>query len=255
MMPHENLIASPQQRQARKEQKEQHILQFLRQQIWSTSEILGSVASLRSRQGIHDTLSRMEKDGFLVRYQLETIAGKKTIWGITNHGQICAFDPDNDDAPNANHFEPSRLSETTAHHHLGIQKIRLSAEENGWSEWIDGNRLKSISKDGKRPDAIVNHPSGMKYAIEFERTFKTIKRYEAILSTYLQALKKGDMDMVIWICPDLKSQRRLERIILGIKTVNVKGQSLQIDPERHHVKLRFTTMACWPYSEQTVDPN
>jgi hypothetical protein len=122
----------------------------------------------------------------------------------------------------------------------------LAGEESGWNSWIDGNRLKASSKDGKRPDALMTSPDGIRFSIEFERSFKTIKRYEAILSTYLQVIKQGDIDAVIWICPDEKVLKRLKRILLGIKKVNVKGQSVLIDPDRHHPKLHFTTIAEWP---------
>lgn len=251
MTQQQNLIASPSERMARKEEKEHKILRFLRDQIWSTPEILGEVANVKARQTIHQTLSRMEKQDLITRHHLESLGGKKTVWGITNHGQICAFDPDADEAPNQNYFDPSRVAETTAHHHIGIQKIRLLAEKGGWTDWVDGNRLKASSKDGKRPDAMFTSPSGIRCAIEFERSFKTIKRYEAILSTYLQVLKQGEVDFVIWICPDLKSQKRLEKIILGIKKVNVRGQSVLIDPERHHMRLRFISIEQWPMNMQT----
>ena len=246
MTQQQNLIASPSERMARKEEKEHKILRFLRDQIWSTPEILGEVANVKARQTIHQTLSRMEKQDLITRHQLESLGGKKTVWGITNHGQICAFDPDADEAPNQNYFDPSRVAETTAHHHIGIQKIRLVAEKSGWSNWIDGNTLKASTKDGKRPDALFTSPSGIRCAIEFERSFKTIKRYEAILSTYLQTLKQGDVDGVVWICPDLKFKKRLEKIMLGIKKVNVRGQSVLIEPSRHHCKLVFVTINEWP---------
>lgn len=245
-MSQQNLIASPSERQARKEEKERQILRFLRDQIWSVSEILSDVAKVKARQTIHETLVRMEKTELIERHHLQTLAGKKTIWGITNNGQMHAIDPDSDEAPNQNYFEPSRISESTAHHHLGIQKIRLAGERNGWYNWIDGNRLKASSKDGKRPDALMNSPDGIRFSIEFERSFKTIKRYEAILSTYLQLIKQGDIDAVVWICPDEKVLKRLKRILLGIKKVNVKGQSVLIDPDRHHAKLHFTTISKWP---------
>lgn len=245
-MSQQNLIASPAERLARKEEKEQQILRFLRDQIWSTAEILSDVAQVKARQAIHKTLVRMEKGELIARHHLDTIAGKKTIWGITSNGQVYAADPDSDEAPNQNYFEPSRLSETTAHHHLGIQQIRLTGEKHGWYDWIDGNRLKAGNNNGKRPDALMTSPSGLRFSIEFERSFKTIKRYEAILSTYLQVIKQGDVDAVIWICPDDKVLKRLKRILLNIKKVNVKGQSVPIDPERHHQKLKFVTINSWP---------
>lgn len=246
MTQQQNLIASPSDRMARKEEKEQQILRFLRDQIWSTPEILGEVANVKARQTIHKTLTRMEKQDLIARHCFETLGGKKTVWGITNQGQICAFDPNADEAPNQNYFDPSRVAETTAHHHIGIQRIRLAAEKNGWSNWVDGNTLKASNKDGKRPDALFTSPGGSRFAIEFERSFKTIKRYEVILSIYLQALKQRDVDSVIWICPDLKFKRRLETIILGIKRVNVRSQSVLIDPERHHINLHFIPIDQWP---------
>lgn len=241
-----NLIHSANKRLMRKEEKKQQILHFLKEQIWSVPEILADVIKVKSRQTIYETLTQMEQDGLLARHYLKTIAGRKVIWGITSQGQIMAWDPDSNQGPSTNYFEPLRVAETTAHHHLGIQKIRLAAEQKGWFDWVDGNSLKNIEKDSNRPDGLITSPLGYKFAIEYERSFKTIKRYESILCNYLQALKQGQMDMVVWICPDLRSKKRLERIILSIQRVNIKGKSIPVDPAKHHSKLLFSTIEEWP---------
>lgn len=242
----QNLIASHQERLARKSEKEHRILRFLRHQVWSTAEILGEVAGIKSRQSVHHALSRMESSGLIIRHHIQSIGGKKTVWGITTHGQLWSFDPATDEGPFSNYFEPSKLAETTAHHHLGIQRIRLAAEQVGWSNWIDGNRLKASDKDGKRPDGLITRPDGCRVAIEFERRFKTIQRYESVLSAYLQALKRGEMDLVVWVCPDEHMEVRLQRLFSGIKRINVKGQSVSFEFEKYRDKLLFTSLATWP---------
>jgi len=241
----QNLIRDPAVRSHRKAQKEQALLRFLRQHIWSTQDILQQVMGLTSRQAAHKNLTNLEKQGLLRRHLYETLGGKLTVWGITHQGQAHAFQVGTETIITT-YFEPSRVSEQTIHHQLDLQKLRLAAERTGWTNWVDGDRLNIQDKNLKRPDAIVRHPSGSLVAIECERTFKSLKRYEQILFQYLRWLKAGQIQEVIWLSPTEDMAKRLQAIITSIKEVRIQGQKVLIDPERHHTHLHFCSYEKWP---------
>src|SRR6185312_6901653 len=161
------------------------------EELWSTARVLGEVMGLRARQAVHRSLQQL-KDAELLRRQTYTILGHPlTIWGITAHGQACAFDPATEEPVSA-YFEPSRVSALTLAHAIDVQKLRVAAERAGWKDWKNGDRLRAV-RDGKRPDAIAVSPRGIRTAIECERTMKTTKRYEVILAHYLQSLRRGEL--------------------------------------------------------------
>lgn len=240
----QNLISNRALRLQRKEQKEQTLLRFLRQHLWSTQDILQQVAGLSTRQAAHKTLTALEKRGLLRRCTYDALGGKVTIWGITHQGQASAFDVETESFIPV-YFEPSRISEQTIHHELDLQRLSLVAESRGWKSWQDGNRLELQDKNHKRPDAIAKHSSGTIVAIECERTFKTLKRYEQILIQYLRWLKTGSIHEVVWLSPTSDMSKRLRIMLTSINDVRINGQKVLIEPERHHRHLHFCSYEQW----------
>jgi hypothetical protein len=234
-------------RDARQNAKRGLVLRFLREELWSTASVLGEVMGIRARQAVHRSLQQLENAGLLRRHTYTIFGRPLTIWGITAHGQACAFDPATEE-PFSAYFEPSRVSELTLAHAIDVQKLRVVAERAGWKDWTNGDRLGAI-RDGKRPDAIAVSPEGVRTAIECERTMKTTKRYEVILAQYLQSLRREELARVVWLCPDTDMAARLRRIVTGIRTVPVAGQRVAIEPARHHAPLRFLSFAQWPHFE------
>ena len=185
---------------ARQNAKRGLVLRFLREELWSTASVLGEVIGIRARQAVHRSLQQLENAGLLRRHTYTIFGHPLTIWGITAHGQACAFDPATEEPVSA-YFEPSRVSGLTIAHAVALQKLRVAAERAGWKDWKNGDRLGAV-RDGKRPDAIAVSPEGIRTAIECERTMKTTKRYEVILAHYLQSLRRGQLARVVWLCPD-----------------------------------------------------
>ena len=241
----DNLIAQPAFRKARQQEKQDLVLRFLRQHLWSSQLILQSVLGLASRQATHKTLKQMAELGLIKTHIYEALGGKITLWGITINGQALAFNIESEEMVKA-YFEPSRISEQNIRHQLDLQKLRVVAERNGWSDWQDGDRLGGLGKNAKRPDAIANDKPGLKVAIECERSFKAGRRYEQILLNYLKIIKAGDVSKVIWVCPTNDFAKRLEVLIKSIKSLKVAGQTIQIEPEKHHKNIYFCSYADWP---------
>jgi hypothetical protein len=222
----------------------------LRDEIWSTPEVLGKVMGLAARQGVYQTLAKMERDGYLASSDI-TIFKKSTqrIVGITAHGLACAFDADEPFEKRPS-FEPSKVKLSTLQHETDIQLLRIQAERAGWTKWIPGTRLGLSQPGANRPDAIVVDPQMRVVAVEVERTIKTTKRYEAILSQYLQSVAKGQYGRIVWICPTADLAARLRRIVLSISAVPINGKRIALEA-RHYELLSFVDYSRWPSSPET----
>lgn len=240
-----NLIFSSSVREARRDEKRQAVLRFLRQHIWSSGSILQQVMGLCSRQAVHKSLASMERDQLIRRHSFRALGGLVTLWGITPNGQAHAFELGKEQ-PISACFEPSRVSEQTIRHQLDIQWLRLRAEAAGWHDWVDGDRIRGVVKGGKRPDGVATDTQGRQVAVECERTIKSTQRYQQILVWYLRAIKTGSIARVIWVSPTPEISQRVRTILSGIRVVSVAGQQVRVDPERHHANLLFTHYAEWP---------
>lgn len=235
------LINSYQQRCVRTQNKREMILRFLRDETWSNLTNLAGVLGL-SEPAAFKTLQQLERDGFLLRYKVSSL--RLSLWGITPQG--LAFAWAEDEAMQIRpYFEPGKLSVMTIPHYLDIQWARLIAEAAGWTNWIPGNRLPKDIK--KRPDAIVLNPEGQTIAIELERTIKTLKRYEAIFSVYLQQMKRDEYFQVHYVCPDASFAPRLIRMFDLIKAVPVAGERVPI-AEKHKARFPVYALDNWPPS-------
>lgn len=241
----ENLILQSADRKKRQLEKQNAVLRFLRQHLWSSQAILQDVMKLQSRQAAHKTLSHMQSEGLVRSHQYLALGGKLALWGITAHGQVMSFDPKAEELFSA-YFEPSRISEQNIRHQLDLQRLRVNAEMRGWHGWTDGDRLGGLDKEAKRPDAIAKNAQGLIVAIECERTFKTVKRYEQILVSYLKLLRAGQVAKVVWVLPTQDMADRLHLLITSIKSVKIAGQRVQIDPAKHHLSIHFCSYGNWP---------
>lgn len=233
------LIESFSERQSRAEQKRRTLLRFLRDEVWSSLSTLAVLTKL-SEAAMFKTLCQLERDGYLLRHKVTQL--RLSLWGITPKGLLFAWDVDEIMEPRP-HFEPSKLAVVTIQHYLDTQRARLAAEAAGWSQWTPGNRLPKNIK--KRPDAVATAPNGHRMAIEIERSIKTLKRYESIFSFYLQAIKRGELAMVHYVCPDAEFAPRLQRIFALITAVPVAGERIPIT-EKHRARFPVFALKNWP---------
>lgn len=202
---------------------------------------------LTARQGVYQTLARMERDGYLASADI-TIFKKSTqrIVCITAHGLACAFDVD-EPFEKRSTFEPSKVKLSTLQNETDIQPLLVKAERAGWKNWTPGARLGASQAGANRPDAIVVDPQMRVVEVEVELTIKTTKRYEAILSQYLQAVAKGQYGRIVWVCPTKDLAARLRRIVLSISAVPINGKRIALR-SRHYELLAFTDYRQWPGS-------
>lgn len=235
------LIKSYQERMQRAIDKKRLILRFLRDETWTTVKNIQLLLAVH-HAAAYQTLAQLKRDGFVKSASYRGLGGQFTLWGITAHGLLLSYEEDEkvEDRP---HFDPSKVTLSTLDHTLAIQVARIKAEQHGWQAWQNGRHLHQIHPN-KRPDAIAINPQGQKVAIEIERTIKTKKRYEVIISTYLQAMAKREYDGVAYLCPTLIATR-LAQFFRLISSVPVRGERVKLE-EKHYQKFKFYDLAVWP---------
>lgn len=242
------LISDPKLRHEAAERKRAALLRFLRDEIWSSANILAIVANLKSPQAIHKTLMQLERDGMLRRHSFP-IVGRvhQTLWGITPHGLAYAWGEDEQyqDRPR---FEPSKLVLARIPHQINLQEARLKAEASGWSGWLRGERLGL--RQAIRPDALALSPKGLKVALELERTIKTRLRYQTVIREHMVAVRAGHWQVVVYITPD-DMAHRLKRVFDSISYVSVEGAHEVMNDKQRNL-FRFIALSDWPHMERAV---
>jgi hypothetical protein len=194
------------------------------------------------------TVSSLIKAELVRTERVALVGGHITLIGITHHGQALATDSLERVIDKV--FTPSRISPTYVRHILDIQFLRIKAEHAGWANWVNADRIEKWQEGHARPDAFVIDLVGRRVAVECERTIKSPKRYVEILNTWLQAIRRGEVQRVIWVSPDEAVRDRMCKIITSITHVDVAGQKIIIPRDRFE-NLDFLTYAEWPMAGVT----
>lgn len=240
------LIIDKPKQLARIEEKRRTVLRWLASEGYSTEKVLGELLGLQ-RNAIYKTIKGMERDGLIQRHELRSLMGKLAVLVGTPHGIAMGKDAvASEDWRDVESI--GRIAVSSIAHGLDVQTVRVKAIKVGWADWISDRKAHKLSaEDGwlKIPDSIAVSPDGEVIAIEVERTIKTRKRYEAIISAYLQMIKKGKIASVVYVCPDADVAPRLSRIFESIDAVPVAGNRVSINDE-HRAKFIFTSLERWP---------
>lgn len=230
-----NLISDPALRRARNIEKLLTILVFLRSETWSTVKILSEHMGC-SQTKIRVAMRQLTGAEFVRSHNPDSML--ETIYGLTTAGLMKSFD-DGSEPKIVPIFEPSKIRDANLRHHLDLQRARIILERSGWTGWIRGNptdcRMRKIA------DATAISPNGQRVAIELERTIKTAKRYEAIFSEYLQAIRRGEYSWVLYVAPSQTRAQSLTRLFRLITAVNVGGKRVSISDE-HRARFRVAVL-------------
>ncbi|MET0014365.1 MAG: MobC family replication-relaxation protein [Sedimenticola sp.] len=233
-------LLSPTKRRYAIIRKRRIILRTLRDEIWTTIEIIALWID-RSHETTRTTLKQMQRDGLVKCCAINTGYGRKiVVWGLTRHGYAMSFNED-EEMVDGRIMEPSKIRPTTLNHRLDIQKMRIRMQRIGYRDWQADYAFKNTKQLGdKWPDALATNSEGKRVAFEIERTIKSVKRYREIMIAHLVAMKNGVYDKVIYLSPDPKITRRVEKIFHSIETVIFKGQQVSITSE-HLSFFKFDT--------------
>ncbi|MFZ7503348.1 replication-relaxation family protein, partial [Klebsiella pneumoniae] len=160
----------------------------------------------------------------------------------TPHGVAFSFDED-EPLTDVIPFQPSRVSAAQLPHRLAVQSLRLAMEARGASGWRYLHRM--ALKGMKVPDALAEL-DGRTVAFEVERTVKSRRRYQEVVSGYLFNRKANGIDEIWYICPDRATQVRVQRAILSVdEIVNPQTgearKTAELDRERLFACFKFMT--------------
>lgn len=243
----EYLITDPKARMERAKEKQQWVLDFLRDEIYSSTQILADVMCVEDRAA-RTTLDRLHKAGLLVRDEIRFMESRAlTLWGITATGVLEGVEPAEIATMSLRHHEPGRVSPLTVQHTLDVQRCRLLCEGEalGYEDWTSGRLLPGQSEKrghparwAQYPDAVASAPvkdgKRVKVAIEVERTRKSPARYVQIIRGHLINIERQRYAAVIYFCPEKAQAEALkalfERLALEKKIVFVTGNGEHLVP-------------------------
>lgn len=218
-----NLISSKVERDRIRAEKEAKILSFLLEERFSTALVLAQLLNMTTN-GAQRILKRMDESGLIKSHTVdfELSAWNQKIWGLTPTGTLLATDDD------VNFFEVGRTKPITIAHSLALQRVKVLALSQAWSEWESSSKMLQNANLSRStwlqvPDAVAISPKGRKIAIELERTVKTPKRYVEILANYAEMMSMSVIDEVIYVCP-AQLTARLERLFHRIEKIIFKGK-------------------------------
>lgn len=248
-----HLIADPAQRQYRAEEKRRLILRFLRDEIWTNTEVAAELLGI-GYAGAHSVLKSMQKLGLTTSSECfipSTRGSVKTVLhGITSQGLAYAWDLD-EEPERSSPWEPSKTNPLFVPHQIATQKTRIKAEQLGWQNWKPARSLMRIGLP-KVPDGEALSPDGECVAIEVEREIKTDKRYEAVVGAYIAHIKTDQRwARVDYLCPDGNFAARLARIFGRLSQLRLEGKAGQETKtgavtQAHLDRFRFYALADWP---------
>lgn len=204
-----HLIADPAQRQLRAEEKRRLIQPFLRDEIWTNTEVAAELLGI-GYAGAHSVLKSMQKLGLTTsseRFIPSTRGSVKTVLhGITSQGLAYAWDL-NEEPERCSPWEPSKTNPLFVPHQIATQKTRIKAEQLGWQNWKPARSLMRIGLP-KVPDGEALSPDSQCVAIEVEREIKTDRRYEAVVGASISlTLKRISDGLVLTISARMETLR------------------------------------------------
>ncbi|PTD47284.1 hypothetical protein CV706_30580, partial [Klebsiella pneumoniae] len=124
-----------------------------------------------------------------------------------------------------------------------VQGLHHEMEARGGTGW---GVLRRLSRKGmKAPDGMAEL-DGKTVAFEVERTVKSRRRYQEVVSGYLFNRKANGIDEIWYICPDRATQVRVQRAILSVdEIVNPQTgearKTAELDRERLFACFKFMT--------------
>ncbi|TVO32105.1 hypothetical protein [Vibrio algivorus] len=228
---------TPQERAMRALDNRLAITRFLRDEIFTDSEVLAQVLGLSHVSSVNKILNSMASAGLLIKHRLPS---KKLIWGITASGALFSYQEEEDAPVDFKTFRASKFNALTFEHKKALQKIRLQTQKIGWENW----QTFPIVSGRKSPDGLVLWPEKGLVAIEYEKTIKASKRYDGIIRAHLEAIVAKRYKKVFYVCPNESITGHVKRIFtkqVGRSFV-VQGRSMVLTENAFLSIFRFYSL-------------
>jgi hypothetical protein len=245
------------ERTERNQEKTMRVLRFLRESIYTTAPILGQLLGLTSRIAIYKTLRALEKKSLVRHQEFEGPTGTPstnfTLWGITAVGQEAALQ-DGDERTNVV-FNSGKISLKNLPHYLSIQRIRVLAERENWTNFIycdrralDQTKTDDTINQPQRPDLLATDPSGRRVAIESERTLKRIPLYkDHVLPGHVRRINADEYQYVVWVCQQPQKEKTLRHLLTTAIRELSEEKALHLEKTTPGIKtFNVTNLTTWP---------
>ncbi len=247
------LISDPAVRIARAAEKRTEVLRFLRDEIWTVTEVVARLLEV-GYPAAHALLKGMQRDGLVISSPMFIAsprgAKRVVLHGITAQGLAFAW-PADEVAEPRRPWEPSKTNALFLPHQIEVQLARLRAEQAGWTDWLPARQLMGLGLP-KLPDGEAKSPERISVAVEVEREIKTDRRYEAVLGAYVVQMKAdGRWNRVDYLCPNADFAKRLARVFGNLKQLRLEGKDGQATKvgeirQGHLDRFRFYDWDVWP---------
>lgn len=189
-------------RYERCDEKRNLILRFLRENIYTTREVVAELLGTAATPA-KAALARLQSEGLV--YLAEPLFGhsrkKYSLWGITAEGQALAFNPE-DEYPLERYFNPEEIDETRIGEEIALQLVCVRAKNSGWSDvvrFIENNRF----------GIYATSPEGSRARIEMNYSFCSADHYRS----GGRFNNSSHFDQKVWITETKESAQRLDRIL------------------------------------------
>ena len=224
------LISDPKERAKRAAEKENGILTWLADFVYSTTDVLGRVLVLNPSATL-SALRRLERKGYIVRDEIP-VYGRIVlpIWGITVTGLMSFLTPQQIETQKLRYHQKGRVALSSLQHEMDVQRVALfceRAEKYDSVYWTSNREFPWPSKKGDPrwpvyPDGLMNVPINgdennlAAIAVEVERTRKTPKRYVQILKGHAANIAQGRYYGVVYFCVDQQAVDSLKALFKRI---------------------------------------
>jgi len=229
------LIHSYHDRQERANDNRQAILNFLRTETYSSTNILKGVVHLKER-GTRRLLTQMIDEKLLAADEVTFLKSRALrLWGITPTGLLSHLtDRDDIKTIRLKHHTPGRVSPITVEHTLLTQQVRLWC--GPYATWVPTAIMPGHDCPRGHKDRWVVYPDGLEkdrhdielsmaltgygdevftFAHEIERSRKTPRRYVRIIDGHIKNMQKQRYYAVCYWCEN-------ERAALSLKALFVR---------------------------------
>ena len=224
------LISDPKERAERAAEKEDYVLAWLVDFVYSTTDVLGVVLELKPSATL-SALRRLERKGYIVRDEIP-VYGRIVlpIWGITVTGLMSFLTPQQIETQKLRYHQKGRVALSSLQHEMDVQRVALfceRAEKYDSVYWTSNREFPWPSKKGDPrwpvyPDGLMNVPINgdennlAAIAVEVERTRKTPKRYVQILKGHAANIAQGRYYGVVYFCVDQQAVDSLKALFKRI---------------------------------------
>lgn len=234
------LIYDHSERRARNHEKIRVLLNFLKQETYSSFKNLMLLFDFKNHKSLYLLLAKAISMGLVQKHEINTRMVKISLWGITNDGLAVVITPHEDGFPAR--FEPSKVTGWTLAQHLDNQLARLILEKKGAYGWVSGAcpTFRSRFQAYHRPAGVITLPDGTVIAVETERHLKTKARYQAIITQHLITRTQKVWMYVFYIVPDPQIKRAIELMFNSVKYAIVSHQRIPLEAKHRNVFRVYT---------------